>query len=111
MGSGSRRGWAQLAPEWTLTVSTIRIGTSHGGCEMTLLADRVALVTGASSGIGAGLASMLAAEGARVALAARRGEELERVAAGIRGAGGVAVPVVTELADVDSMALLLVRTA
>ena len=26
MGSGSRRGWAQLAPEWTLAVSTIRIG-------------------------------------------------------------------------------------
>jgi short-subunit dehydrogenase len=55
MGSGSRRGWAQPAPEWTLTVSTVRIGglvTSHGGCEMTPLADRVALVTGASSGIG-----------------------------------------------------------
>jgi NAD(P)-dependent dehydrogenase (short-subunit alcohol dehydrogenase family) len=33
----------------------------------------VAVVTGASSGIGAGLAAMLAAEGARVVLAARRG--------------------------------------
>ena len=65
---------------------------------MTMLADRVALVTGASSGIGAGLAAMLAAEGARVALAARRSEELERVAAGIRRAGGVALPVVTDLA-------------
>ena len=53
MGSGSRRGWAQLAPEWTLTVSTIRIGglgTSHEGYEMTLLADRVALVTGPRRG-------------------------------------------------------------
>ncbi|HSR25287.1 MAG TPA: SDR family NAD(P)-dependent oxidoreductase [Candidatus Eisenbacteria bacterium] len=37
-------------------------------------------MTGASSGIGAGLAAMLAAEGARVAVAARRGHELERVA-------------------------------
>ena len=45
-----------------------------------LAENRVALVTGASSGIGAGLAAMLAAEGARVAVAARRGHELERVA-------------------------------
>jgi NADP-dependent 3-hydroxy acid dehydrogenase YdfG len=54
------------------------------------LTDRVAVVTGASSGIGAGLAAMLAAEGARGVLAARRGEELERVTKGIRqdGAGG-----------------------
>jgi short-subunit dehydrogenase len=77
---------------------------------MTALADRVALVTGASSGIGAGLAAMLAAEGARVALAARRGERLEAVAAGIRDAGGVAVPVVTDLADDGSLARLLART-
>jgi NADPH:quinone reductase-like Zn-dependent oxidoreductase len=114
MGSGSRRGWAQLAPEWTLTINTIwigRLGIPHEGREMTILADRVALVTGASSGIGAGLAAMLAAEGARVVLAARRGGELERVAAAICRAGGVAVPVVTDLADDDSMARLLVRTA
>jgi len=70
---------------------------------------RVAVVTGASSGIGAGLASMLAAEGARVVLAARRGEELERVAAGIRDAGGVGIPVVTDLADDDSLANLITR--
>jgi short-subunit dehydrogenase len=71
--------------------------------------DRVAVVTGASSGIGAGLAAMLAAEGSRVALAARRGPELERVAKRIRGAGGVAVPVVTDLADDDSLANLVAR--
>ena len=74
---------------------------------MTVLADRVALVTGASIGIGAGLAAMLAAEGARVVLAARRESELERVADGIRRRGGVAVPVVTDLADDDSLARLL----
>jgi NADP-dependent 3-hydroxy acid dehydrogenase YdfG len=76
---------------------------------MVALADRVAVVTGASSGIGAGLATMLAGEGARVVLAARRGEELERVAAGILQAGGVAVPVVTDLADDASLASLLAR--
>src|SRR6266568_3463894 len=76
---------------------------------MAALADRVAVVTGASSGIGAGLATMLAGEGARVMLAARRGEQLEAVAAKIRRAGGVAVPVVTDLADDDSLASLLAR--
>ena len=78
--------------------------------EVTALADRVAVVTGASPGIGAGLAAMLAAEGARVVLAARRGEQLEAVAAGIRQAGGVAVPVVTDLADDGSLGGLLART-
>jgi NADP-dependent 3-hydroxy acid dehydrogenase YdfG len=77
---------------------------------MTALTDRVAVVTGASSGIGAGLAAMLAGEGARVALAARRGEQIEAVAAGIRQAGGVAVPVVTDLTDDASLASLLART-
>jgi 2-hydroxycyclohexanecarboxyl-CoA dehydrogenase len=77
---------------------------------MTALTGRVAVVTGASSGIGAGLAAMLAGEGARVVLASRRREELERVAAGIRQAGGIAVPVVTDLADDDSLASLLART-
>jgi short-subunit dehydrogenase len=81
----------------------------RGERETTALADRVAIVTGASSGIGAGLAAMLATEGARVVLAARRGEQLEAVAAGIRQAGGVAVPVVTDLADDGSLASLLAR--
>ncbi len=50
--------------------------------------DKVALVTGASSGIGAELARQLAARGARVALVARRRERLESVAAEIEKAGG-----------------------
>jgi len=75
------------------------------------MTDRVAVVTGASSGIGTGLAAMLAAEGARVVLAARRTEELERVAGTIRRAGGMAVPVVTDITDDDSLAQLLARTS
>jgi NADP-dependent 3-hydroxy acid dehydrogenase YdfG len=55
------------------------------------LSDTVALVTGASSGIGAAAAVSLAAEGAAVALAARRRDRLEELAARIEGAGGRAL--------------------
>lgn len=59
------------------------------------LSGKVAVVGGASSGLGLAIARELAAEGAHVALVARRGEELERHAAEITAAGGgraVAVP-------------------
>jgi short-subunit dehydrogenase len=73
------------------------------------LTGRVALVTGASGGIGAGLARMLAAEGARVILAARRQKELEQVAGSIRELGGCAVPIVADLTDDASLANLVER--
>jgi 3-oxoacyl-[acyl-carrier protein] reductase len=53
-----------------------------------LLAGKTALVTGASSGIGRGIAYALAAEGARLAITARRRERLEEVAADIVARGG-----------------------
>ncbi|HSD42377.1 MAG TPA: SDR family oxidoreductase [Burkholderiales bacterium] len=53
-----------------------------------LLAGKTALVTGASSGIGRGVAYALAAEGVRLAITARRRERLEEVAAGIDARGG-----------------------
>ncbi|HEY8077706.1 MAG TPA: SDR family oxidoreductase [Labilithrix sp.] len=55
-----------------------------------LLAGKAALVTGGGSGIGAGIAKMLAAQGARVALVGRTKEKLDAIASAIRDAGGEA---------------------
>lgn len=57
------------------------------------LEHSVALVTGASSGIGEATAVLLAEQGAAVAIGARRVERLERLAARIREAGGTALPI------------------
>ena len=63
------------------------------------LNGKVALVTGASSGIGKATALMLAAEGARVAIAARRVERLNDLADRIRRDGGDAMPIEADVAD------------
>lgn len=67
------------------------------------LAGRVAVVTGASSGMGRASATLLASRGAKVALLARRKSELESVAAEIRDAGGTALAIVTDVTDPASV--------
>ena len=67
------------------------------------LAGRLAVVTGASRGIGAATAQALAAVGGRVVLAARDGRALESVAASIREAGGQATPVPTDVSEAQDV--------
>ncbi len=64
-----------------------------------LLADKVVLITGATQGLGAGIARAAVREGASVAVTGRRAEAGETVAAQLRGEGGDAVFVRADLAD------------
>src|SRR6201993_3363511 len=69
----------------------------------TELADKIALVTGASQGIGRACALTLAAQGATVALAARNEEKLRAVAAEIAAAGGQAEVFVLDISNEASI--------
>jgi NADP-dependent 3-hydroxy acid dehydrogenase YdfG len=75
-----------------------------------VLDGTVALVTGASSGIGAAAASTLAAQGAAVALAARRGDRLDALASGIREQGGTALVLESDVTDEQQATSAVERT-
>jgi len=70
------------------------------------LAGRLAVVTGASRGIGAATAAAVAAAGAHVVLAARDGQALDDVAGRINDAGGRATPVPADVSDEAAVARL-----
>ncbi len=68
---------------------------------MKRLQDRVAIITGASSGIGAAIARSFAREGAHVIIAARRVERLSALVAEIEAEGGVAIAQASDVSKED----------
>ncbi|MBB5234829.1 SDR family oxidoreductase [Deinococcus budaensis] len=81
--------------------------TQHAGS----LAGKVAVVTGASSGIGEATALALAAQGAGVVLVARREDRLQALAGQVRSAGGRAEVVAADIAHEDQARLAVERAA
>ena len=78
---------------------------------MTRLHDKVALVTGASRGIGAAIAARLAADGARVVVNYSRSERAaDDVVRSIRDKGGHALAVRADIADLDQIPALFAQT-
>jgi len=71
---------------------------------------QVVIVTGASAGIGKSLALLLASQGAKVAVAARRAERLGQVAAECRARGGKAIVVPTDVSDEIQCKALVEKT-
>src|SRR6266700_7022598 len=82
---------------------------SANGTVRPLLGE-VAIVTGASSGIGAATARELGSRGAIVVLAARREERLNAHAQTIRSAGGEALAIPTDMADALQVSALMEET-
>jgi NADP-dependent 3-hydroxy acid dehydrogenase YdfG len=74
------------------------------------LNETVALITGASSGIGQAIAIRLAASGAKVALVARRKDRLEQLLQQIEGSGGIGLVIEADITSVEEAASAVAKT-
>ncbi len=77
---------------------------------MNRLEGKVAIITGANSGVGAATAVKFASEGAKVVITARREGPLEEVAAKIRNAGGDVLPIASDISKVDDAKKVVAMT-
>ena len=77
---------------------------------MGRLQDKVAIITGGNSGVGATTALLFAKEGAKVIISARRQPQLEEVAEKIRQAGGEVLPVVCDISKHEDADHLVEKT-
>src|SRR5215207_1645365 len=75
----------------------------------TDLSGRVALVTGASSGLGRRFALTLAAAGASVVVTARRADRLTELADEIGAAGGICEPIALDVTDAEQVAAVVTQ--
>src|ERR1700752_5368578 len=75
------------------------------------LKGKVAMLTGASRGLGRAMAQALAAEGARLSICARGAEALDRVAAELKAAGGQVIACTADVNDAEAMQAWTVATA
>ena len=82
-------------------------GAATNGATVRLLDGKVALVTGAGTGMGRSTASLLATEGARVVLVGRRPEILDEVAAQIASEGGQAFPRAADISSKEDVEALV----
>ncbi|MGF1475627.1 MAG: SDR family oxidoreductase [Geminicoccaceae bacterium] len=77
---------------------------------MTVLTDKIAIVTGASAGIGRATAKLFAQQGARLVVGARRQEQLDALVSEIEATGGKAIALAGDVRD-EAYAEALVETA
>ncbi len=77
---------------------------------MGRLQDKVAIITGGNSGVGAATAMLFAKEGAKVVISARRQQQLEEAAEKIREAGGEVLTVVTDISKAEDADNLVAKT-
>ena len=89
-----------------LLLAGCAIPAQLGASDRNRVAGRTYVITGASSGIGRGVALRLAPYGANVVLAARRTAVLDEVAQQVRAAGGQPLVVTTDTSDPGQMARL-----
>jgi short-subunit dehydrogenase len=91
-------------------MQTQRAGAGTRQADHQMVAGEVAIITGASAGIGAATARGLARRGARVVLAARGANELEAQARSIAANGGDAIAIPTDISDNGQVERLVART-